>query len=1041
MPSSRPTAAATADGIIARIASGVDLLLTKTAAPEPVATGGTLTYTLTVTNSATDPAISVTVTDPLPAGLTFASCVATAGGVCGGTGNTPAVAYPSLAAGASSTVTITATVTAAMGATLVNTATVTSASFEPNTANNIATATSHTPGVNPSDTDNDALPNDWETRFGLDPNSGTGVNGAGGDPDADGRTNFQELQEGSHPRGFVITYLAEGATGTFFDTRLALANPTATTAHVLARYQKDDGTVVSDVRTMAPFSRLTIDVDGVGGMANVAFSSLVEADVQVVADRTMTWGTGGYGSHAERGVLTRTATTWYLAEGATHGSFDLFYLIQNPGPAAAAVEIAYLRPAPLAPIIRTYTVAPHSRHTIRVDDVPGLAESDVSAAIRTTNAVPIIVERAMYFTRPDQVYAGGHESAGVTAPQTRWFLAEGATGSFFNMFILLANPSPDPATVQMDYLLTSGQTVTRTHTVGASNRLTLNVALEAPELGSANMSTVVTSTNNVPIVVERAMWWPAPGVNWQEGHNSPGEIVTGPRWAMGEGETGGAQGTQTYVLIANTSAFAGSARVTLLFEDGTTTQKVFALPATSRTNISVQGEFPAAADRRFGALVESLGDDAGRDRGRARDVRQRQRHRLRRGDQRPRDPVAVKGSATRSGHAGACLRSCPASAPSSVLFRQRREPLQQPGFRDGPVALHRRGRDVEGIRRFGDVEAGEVAQLDDAAQSLVEGVQLGQRLVEREDVYDCALRADGDIVEPEHRDALSALLCVPPPRVVDQDLAHQPRRHSEEMRAVAQCQPIETHEPDVRLVHERRGLQCMVRRLVSEPRAGHAAQLRVNQGDQPCQRRFVAAPPFGEQLRHVAVGGASRHARKRTPTCARSGGTTAMTPSGGVGSRSVDLRSRGVGQSELVEIAGQVASQTPVSDQQVVRRATTQGDLPDPGQQATRQERPPVLRGSTAESERRLCAETHGCGSASSRTARATARRSSRSRRGTDDLEQRRAKRSPALSQRTSFVRPSRNSAASIASVRLDPPGFCEIGENREIRIPPSPPR
>ena len=114
-----------------------------------------------------------------------------------------------------------------MGATLVNTAVVGAATFDPVTANNTATATSHTPGVNPLDTDNDALPNDWETRFGLDPNSGTGDNGAGGDPDGDGRTNFQELQEASHPRGFVITYLAEGATGTFFDTRIALANPTA----------------------------------------------------------------------------------------------------------------------------------------------------------------------------------------------------------------------------------------------------------------------------------------------------------------------------------------------------------------------------------------------------------------------------------------------------------------------------------------------------------------------------------------------------------------------------------------------------------------------------------------------------------------------------------------------------------------------------------------------------------------------------------------------------------------------------------------------
>jgi hypothetical protein len=321
----------------------------------------------------------------------------------------------------------------------------------------------------------------------------------------------------------------------------------------------------------------------------------------------MTWGTDGYGSHAERGVLTRSATTWYLAEGATHGSFDLFYLIQNPGPVAAAVEIAYLLPAPAPPVIRSYTIAPNSRQTIRVDDVPGLAATDVSAAVRSTNTVPIIVERAMYFSRPEQVYAGGHESAGVTAAQTRWFLAEGATGSFFNMFILVANPSSDAATVQLDYLLTNGQTVTRTHAVAASSRLTLNVAQEAPELASANMSTVVTSTNSVPIVVERAMWWPAPGFNWQEAHNSPGEIVTGSRWAVAEGESGGPNGKQTYLLIANTSTFVGTARVTLLFEDGTTTEKVFTLPASSRTNVSVDVEFPTAFGRRYGALIETQG--------------------------------------------------------------------------------------------------------------------------------------------------------------------------------------------------------------------------------------------------------------------------------------------------------------------------------------------------------------------------------------------------------------------------------------------------
>jgi hypothetical protein len=117
----------------------------------------------------------------------------------------------------------------------------------------------------------------------------------------------------------------------------------------------------------------------------------------------------------------------------------------------------------------------------------------------------------------------------------------------------------------------------------------------------------VTSTNDVPIVVERAMWWPAGGANWQEAHNSPGEIVTGPRWAVAEGESGGAQGTQTFILIANTSAFAGSARVLVLFEDGTTAERTFALPASSRTNVSVNGEFPAADGRRYGVLIESQG--------------------------------------------------------------------------------------------------------------------------------------------------------------------------------------------------------------------------------------------------------------------------------------------------------------------------------------------------------------------------------------------------------------------------------------------------
>ena len=62
----------------------------------------------------------------------------------------------------------------------------------------------------------------------------------------------------------------------------------------------------------------------------------------------------------------------------------------------------------------------------------------MSAVITATP--PIIAERAMYLSRPGQPFAAGHESAGVTAPALEWFLAEGATGAFFDLFVLIANP-------------------------------------------------------------------------------------------------------------------------------------------------------------------------------------------------------------------------------------------------------------------------------------------------------------------------------------------------------------------------------------------------------------------------------------------------------------------------------------------------------------------------------------------------------------------------------------------------------------------------
>lgn len=158
-----------------------------------------------------------------------------------------------------------------------------------------------------------------------------------------------------------------------------------------------------------------------------------------------------------------------------------------------------------------------------------------------------------------------------------------------------------------------GRVVVKTHTVAARSRFNIWVDLEDALLADTAVSTTITSLNAVPIIVERTMWWPGPtSDSWQEGHNSSGATETGTRWVLAEGEQGGPGNTETYVLIANTSGTPGSARVTLLFEDGTTAQQTFALAPSSRFNVAVGAMFSEAAGRRFGTIVESLavGGDA-----------------------------------------------------------------------------------------------------------------------------------------------------------------------------------------------------------------------------------------------------------------------------------------------------------------------------------------------------------------------------------------------------------------------------------------------
>lgn len=306
-------------------------------------------------------------------------------------------------------------------------------------------------------------------------------------------------------------------------------------------------------------------------------------------------------------AVAQPYTKWYLAEGATGLSLDFLdeIVIANPGTAAAEVRITLLSSS--GPTVeRTVTVGATSRATVRINDI--LPNAEVSAVVESTNGVPIVVERSMYW--PASTRGSGHNATGVTAPATRWILAEGSTG-FFQAFVLVANPDPvQQARVKVTFLRPGGGTVPydsdrRTPELDdlklpPKTRYTIWVNEEVPELANSAFSTIVESTNGVGVIAERAMYWPVPGVAspFAAGHGSAGVTAPAKTWLFAEGVTTKLPTLefQTFLLLANPNAAPTRVRVTFFVPDGAPpVEQAFDLAGFERRNLWVNVEVPGLA--------------------------------------------------------------------------------------------------------------------------------------------------------------------------------------------------------------------------------------------------------------------------------------------------------------------------------------------------------------------------------------------------------------------------------------------------------------
>ncbi len=276
--------------------------------------------------------------------------------------------------------------------------------------------------------------------------------------------------------------------------------------------------------------------------------------------------------------LPSPSGTWYLAEGytgsnATGGEFDTFVLIQNPGDAAATVEVTFMQPGgantpslvlPAAPFPLHH---PRGRHPARGGGVhPWSSPSQ-----------PVVAERAMYFNGG----LAGHDTIGVNSPSTTWYLAEGYTGGDFDEWVLIQNPGDADAAVNVQFQTQGQGVVNRTYNIPPRSRFTIHVDDILPD---ANVSTYVSSSQ--PVVVERAQY-----LNFmRSGTCSIAARTPSYTWFFAEGFTG--SGFEEWLLLQNPWDIATSVDLFFMQPDGTNSTMRVTVPARSRYSVPVHAELP-----------------------------------------------------------------------------------------------------------------------------------------------------------------------------------------------------------------------------------------------------------------------------------------------------------------------------------------------------------------------------------------------------------------------------------------------------------------
>jgi hypothetical protein len=169
---------------------------------------------------------------------------------------------------------------------------------------------------------------------------------------------------------------------------------------------------------------------------------------------------------------------------------------------------------------------------------------------------------------------------GAKSPSHTWFLAEGSTWGGLQTWILVQNPQPSAALVEITYMTERGPVRGPSSRVPAYSRESFDVARTVPETYGVSAEVI----SDIPVVVERAVY--GGGYSW--GHCSTGATAAARTWYLAEGSTD--EGFETWILVQNPSDEWVDVALTYMTPTGDIEGPSSAIPPNSRRTFDVSRE-------------------------------------------------------------------------------------------------------------------------------------------------------------------------------------------------------------------------------------------------------------------------------------------------------------------------------------------------------------------------------------------------------------------------------------------------------------------